>query len=129
MCIFQSVRLRRLRHAPRPARPSVAATLTQAKTSTTRHHTVKRGETLYSIANSYKTSVQAIKDTNANVATLRPGMVFDHSSAAVSPARFEHPSCANSLFFQNKLLPWPRPVIIRRRCKFCLFTIFSRDWK
>lgn len=50
--------------------------LTEAKTSTTRHHTVRRGETLYSIANSYKTSVQAIKDTNANVATLRPGMVL-----------------------------------------------------
>jgi LysM repeat protein len=49
--------------------------LTQAKSST-RHHTVRRGETLYSIANSYKTSVQAIKQTNANVATLRPGMVL-----------------------------------------------------
>jgi membrane-bound lytic murein transglycosylase D len=40
------------------------------------HHTVRRGETLYSIANSYRTSVQAIKQTNANVATLRPGMVL-----------------------------------------------------
>jgi membrane-bound lytic murein transglycosylase D len=40
------------------------------------HHTVKRGETLYSIANNYKTSVKAIKQTNANVATLRPGMVL-----------------------------------------------------
>lgn len=42
----------------------------------TRHHTVKRGETLYSIANTYNTSVKAIKATNANVATLRPGMVL-----------------------------------------------------
>jgi membrane-bound lytic murein transglycosylase D len=40
------------------------------------HHTVKRGETLYSIANNYKTSVKAIKETNANVAVLRPGMVL-----------------------------------------------------
>jgi LysM repeat protein len=40
------------------------------------HHTVKRGETLYSIATNYKTSVTAIKQTNAHVATLRPGMVL-----------------------------------------------------
>jgi membrane-bound lytic murein transglycosylase D len=40
------------------------------------HHTVRRGETLYSIANSYNTSVEAIKQTNAHVATLRPGMVL-----------------------------------------------------
>ncbi len=40
------------------------------------HHTVQRGETLYSIASSYKTSVTAIKQTNAHLATLRPGMVL-----------------------------------------------------
>jgi len=39
-------------------------------------HTVKPGETLYSIANNYNTSVEAIKQTNSNVATLRPGMVL-----------------------------------------------------
>jgi membrane-bound lytic murein transglycosylase D len=39
-------------------------------------HTVKRGETLYSIANEYNTSVTAIKHTNAHLATLRPGMVL-----------------------------------------------------
>ena len=39
-------------------------------------HTVKRGETLYSIATNYKTSVAAIKETNAHLATLRPGMVL-----------------------------------------------------
>jgi membrane-bound lytic murein transglycosylase D len=39
-------------------------------------HTVKKGETLYSIATNYNTSVQAIKQTNAHVATLRPGMVL-----------------------------------------------------
>lgn len=40
------------------------------------HHTVKRGETLYSIATNYRTSVAAIKQTNAHIATLRPGMVL-----------------------------------------------------
>jgi len=40
------------------------------------HHTVKSGETLYSIASTYKTSVEAIQQSNAHVATLRPGMVL-----------------------------------------------------
>jgi membrane-bound lytic murein transglycosylase D len=39
-------------------------------------HTVKRGETLYSIASNYKTTVAALQQTNAHVATLRPGMVL-----------------------------------------------------
>jgi LysM repeat protein len=39
-------------------------------------HTVKHGETLYSIANNYKISVTAIRQTNAHLATLRPGMVL-----------------------------------------------------
>jgi len=46
-----------------------------AKTSS-RRHTGRRGETLYSIANSYNTTVKAIQQTNAHVATLRPGMVL-----------------------------------------------------
>jgi membrane-bound lytic murein transglycosylase D len=50
--------------------------LADVKSGTTVRHTVKRGETLYSIANSYKTSVIAIKQTNAHLATLRPGMVL-----------------------------------------------------
>ncbi len=40
------------------------------------HHTVRQGETLYSIATNYNTSVEAIKQRNAHVATLRPGMVL-----------------------------------------------------
>ena len=40
------------------------------------HHTVKSGETLYSIATAYKTTVDALKRTNGNVATLRPGMIL-----------------------------------------------------
>jgi peptidoglycan lytic transglycosylase D len=47
-----------------------------SKSATPVRHTVKRGETLYSIATNYKTSVTAIKQTNAHVATLRPGMVL-----------------------------------------------------
>jgi peptidoglycan lytic transglycosylase D len=45
-----------------------------AKTPT--RHKVKPGETLYSIANSYKTTVAAIKHDNGNLATLRPGMIL-----------------------------------------------------
>jgi membrane-bound lytic murein transglycosylase D len=40
------------------------------------HHKVKSGETLYSIATTYKTTVAALKRTNGNVATLHPGMVL-----------------------------------------------------
>ncbi|MCU1303776.1 MAG: Lytic transglycosylase, catalytic [Candidatus Sulfotelmatobacter sp.] len=40
------------------------------------HHKVKSGETLYSIANTYKTTVAALKRNNGNVATLRPGMIL-----------------------------------------------------
>ncbi|MGA8763771.1 MAG: LysM peptidoglycan-binding domain-containing protein [Candidatus Sulfotelmatobacter sp.] len=40
------------------------------------HHTVKSGETLYSIASAYKTTVAALKRDNRNVATLRPGMIL-----------------------------------------------------
>jgi membrane-bound lytic murein transglycosylase D len=80
---------RRVLYVHLPVSPTVAAAEHQAKpkshrtselaenkTGTPVRHTVKRGETLYSIANSYKTSVKAIKQTNANVATLRPGMVL-----------------------------------------------------
>lgn len=40
------------------------------------HHKVKQGETLYSIASSYKVTVDALKRDNRNVATLRPGMIL-----------------------------------------------------
>jgi len=50
--------------------------LANSKPGTTVHHTVKPGETLYSIANNFNTSVTAIKQTNAHLATLRPGMVL-----------------------------------------------------
>jgi membrane-bound lytic murein transglycosylase D len=40
------------------------------------HHKVKPGETLYSIASSYNTTVTALKHDNRDVATLRPGMIL-----------------------------------------------------
>lgn len=46
------------------------------------HHTVKTGETLYSIATSYKTTVAALKRDNGNVAVLHPGMIL-----VVEPSR------------------------------------------
>jgi membrane-bound lytic murein transglycosylase D len=46
------------------------------------HHKVKTGETLYSIATLYNTTVAALKRDNRNVAVLRPGMVL-----IVQPAR------------------------------------------
>ncbi|MFZ0298378.1 MAG: transglycosylase SLT domain-containing protein [Candidatus Sulfotelmatobacter sp.] len=45
-------------------------------------HTVKSGETLYSIATTYKTTVAALKRNNRNVAVLRPGMIL-----VVEPSR------------------------------------------
>jgi membrane-bound lytic murein transglycosylase D len=62
-------------HQAKP-KPQHTSELASNKPGSPVHHTVKRGETLYSIANNYKTSVKAIKQTNANVATLRPGMVL-----------------------------------------------------
>jgi LysM repeat protein len=40
------------------------------------HHKVKPGETLYSIATSYNTTVTALRHDNRDVATLRPGMIL-----------------------------------------------------
>ncbi len=40
------------------------------------HHKVKSGETLYSIATAYNTTVAALKRSNQNVAVLRPGMIL-----------------------------------------------------
>jgi membrane-bound lytic murein transglycosylase D len=40
------------------------------------HHKVKSGETLYSIATTYRTTVAALERSNHNVAILRPGMIL-----------------------------------------------------
>jgi membrane-bound lytic murein transglycosylase D len=39
-------------------------------------HKVKSGETLYSIATAYKTTVAALKRNNGDIAVLRPGMIL-----------------------------------------------------
>jgi membrane-bound lytic murein transglycosylase D len=41
-----------------------------------KRHKVRQGETLYSIANSYNTTVSALKHDNRNLAALRPGMIL-----------------------------------------------------
>ena len=46
------------------------------KEETLVHHKVKPGETLYSIATFYKTTVAALKRDNRNVAVLHPGMIL-----------------------------------------------------
>ena len=40
------------------------------------HHKVQRGETLYSIAKSHNITVEALKQDNGDLPTLRPGMVL-----------------------------------------------------
>ena len=45
-------------------------------------HKVKSGESLYSIASTYNTTVAALKRDNRNVASLRPGMIL-----IIQPAR------------------------------------------
>lgn len=40
------------------------------------HHKVKSGETFYSIANAYRTTVAALKRDNRNIAVLHPGMIL-----------------------------------------------------
>jgi membrane-bound lytic murein transglycosylase D len=47
-----------------------------AETPTVVHHKVKSGETLYSIATAYNTTVAALKRSNQNIAILRPGMIL-----------------------------------------------------
>jgi LysM repeat protein len=68
------------------ARPRKASQIASAKVPTENlandsagtvvRHTVKSGETLYSIATTYKTTVAALKRDNGNVAVLRPGMIL-----------------------------------------------------
>ena len=53
-----------------------AANSAPANHETVKHHTVKQGETLYSIASSYNTTVSALKHDNRNLAVLRPGMIL-----------------------------------------------------
>jgi membrane-bound lytic murein transglycosylase D len=58
------------------ASPSHAQTQTVSAGTGVLHHKVKPGETLYSIASSYNTTVSALKKDNRNIAVLRPGMIL-----------------------------------------------------
>jgi membrane-bound lytic murein transglycosylase D len=58
------------------SKPKYKSDLAEPNSGGAVRHTVKRGETLYSIATNYKTSVAALQQTNAHIATLRPGMVL-----------------------------------------------------
>ena len=65
--------------APNSAKPPAnkSAEIEHLKASTAVvHHKVRSGETLYSIANAYRTTVAALKRDNRNVAILRPGMIL-----------------------------------------------------
>jgi membrane-bound lytic murein transglycosylase D len=59
-----------------PSKSRRHASTPVASKSGTVHHKVKPGETLTSIANSYKTTVSALQRDNRNVAALRPGMIL-----------------------------------------------------
>ncbi len=68
-------RVARASNSPK-SRQKKAVQAAQSSKNPTVHHKVKQGETLYSIASVYKTTVDALKRDNRNVATLRPGMVL-----------------------------------------------------
>ncbi len=59
-----------------PASTSTSTSASASVPSGVVHHKVKPGETLYSIANSYHTTVSALQQDNRDVATLRPGMIL-----------------------------------------------------
>jgi membrane-bound lytic murein transglycosylase D len=63
-------------HAVGTAAPGCPAGRTPAACAAVVHHKVKSGETLYSIATLYKTTVAALKRDNGNVAVLHPGMIL-----------------------------------------------------
>jgi membrane-bound lytic murein transglycosylase D len=59
----------------KPPRARIEAERSPEQASVLRHK-VKSGETLYSIATSYNTTVAALKRYNGDIAVLRPGMVL-----------------------------------------------------
>jgi membrane-bound lytic murein transglycosylase D len=68
--------------AQAPAENSINGSTEDPGQAAVLRHTVKSGETLYSIATTYKTTVAALKRNNGNVAVLRPGMIL-----VVQPSR------------------------------------------
>jgi membrane-bound lytic murein transglycosylase D len=65
-----------IQHPAIASKSRTSNTLHAATTKNPLHHTVKPGETLFSIASSYNTTVASLKRANANIATLRPGMIL-----------------------------------------------------
>jgi membrane-bound lytic murein transglycosylase D len=59
-----------------PAKSRSKKTLHAAGAKSPVRHTVEPGETLYSIAKSHNTTVDALKQQNGNLATLKPGMIL-----------------------------------------------------
>ncbi|HKT86937.1 MAG TPA: LysM peptidoglycan-binding domain-containing protein [Candidatus Sulfotelmatobacter sp.] len=59
-----------------PSKSAEIEHLKVAKAESIVHHKVRSGETLYSIANAYRTTVAALKRENRNVSVLRPGMIL-----------------------------------------------------
>src|SRR5271169_1612578 len=53
-----------------------SAQIEREETAAVVHHKVKTGDTLYSIATAYRTTVAALKRDNRNVAVLHPGMIL-----------------------------------------------------
>ena len=62
--------------APKTGTPVDKESRDSSEQASVLRHKVKSGETLYSIATAYKTSVAALKRNNGNLATLRPGMIL-----------------------------------------------------
>ncbi len=67
---------------PPATKSAEVATFQNARTEPVVHHRVKSGETFYSIASAYRTTVAALKRDNRNIAVLHPGMIL-----VVQPAR------------------------------------------
>ena len=62
--------------SPSKSKHTKAVAAANRRTDAIVRHKVKQGETLYSIASTYKTTVDALKRDNRNIAILRPGMVL-----------------------------------------------------
>jgi peptidoglycan lytic transglycosylase D len=82
-----SLRGRRILYLHQPISPMAAmsAKASASKTkkvaqnagnTSTVHHEVKKGETLYSIANAHHTTVQALQRDNGKLPIIRPGMIL-----------------------------------------------------
>ena len=62
--------------AAKSARARATEDVDASEQASALRHKVKSGETLYSIATTYKTTVAALKRYNGNIAVLRPGMIL-----------------------------------------------------